>query len=323
LNYKGYSTGIWVFGKTPDRFCVSGYKIDRSIEKSLDRIASVPELTGVMMHYPQPINENNINDIEKMLQDRGLHLASCDVDLFSDPIFNCGSLMSENNTLRKKAIEYSKKAMDIAEYLGARDMNLWPGQDGFDYPFQINYSLQWDLLIKSLTEIANYNPRVNLSLEYKLREPRTHSTIYSSGVALYLAHKTGCSNVGVTLDLGHSFNCKESPANVLALLDKFNKLFILHLNDNYRDWDDDMAVGTVHFWETIEFIYYLNLSKYDGWLGLDIFPYREDAAEACDFSIKNIQTMLKIVNRINLNQLHRIQKEANAIESIRYIQSLM
>ena len=242
------------------------------------------------------------------------------MDLFSDPIFARGSLMSEDSELRKKAIDYSKKAMDIAEYLEAGVMNLWPGQDGFDYPFQINYVAQWNLLVEALIEIAQHNPRVRLSLEYKLREPRTHSTIYSSGAALYLSHATGCSNVGVTVDLGHSFNCKESPANVVALLDKFEKLFVLHLNDNYRDWDDDMAVGSVHFWETLEFIYYLNLSSYEGWLGLDIFPYREDSAEACRFSIENIQYMLEVVNKIDLKTLHQIQKEANSL-AMRYIEA--
>jgi len=323
MKSKGFSTGIWVFGATPDRFCVSGYKPGGSIEESLDRIAAVPDLNGVMMHCPQPINDRNVDTIKGALQERGLQLACCDVDLFSDPIFARGSLMSENEELRKKAIALSKMAMDIAEYLGAGVMNLWPGQDGFDYPFQINYAAQWNLLLDALVEIAQHNPRVNLSLEYKLREPRTHSTIYSSGTALYLAQATGCPNVGVTIDLGHSFNCKESPANVVALLDKFQKLFILHLNDNYRDWDDDMAVGSVHFWETLEFIYYLNRSNYEGWLGLDIFPYREDAALACEFSIQNIKYMLEVANRIDINRLQTLQKEANALEAMRYLNSLL
>ena len=110
---------------------------------------------------------------------------------------------------------------------------------------------------------------------------------------------------------------------MVALLDKFEKLFVLHLNDNYRDWDDDMAVGSVHFWETLEFIYYLNLSSYEGWLGLDIFPYREDSAEACRYSIENIQYMLEVVKKIDLKTLHQIQKEANSLEAMRYIGSLL
>ncbi len=213
--------------------------------------------------------------------------------------------------------------MDMAEYLGAEIMNLWPGQDGFDYPFQIDYRAQWELLTQALREIAEHNPRVKLSLEYKLREPRTHSTIANAGVALFLAQVTGLPNVGVTIDLGHSFNCKESPGNVVAFLDHYGKLFALHLNDNFRDWDDDMAVGVVHFWETLEFLYYLYHSNYEGWLGLDIFPYREDPTMACQVSIENITSMLSVVEKIDVVTLREMQKKADGLSAMRYVKSLL
>lgn len=323
MKSKGFATGIWVFGACPDRFCVKGYKEEVPIEKALDAIASVGNLKGVIMHYPSPINEDTAERLKKELDVRGLSLASCDVDLFGDPLFALGSLMSQREGVRKRAIELAKKAMDMAEYFGAEVMNLWPGQDGFDYPFQIDYRAQWDLLIEALREIAGHNPRVKLSLEYKLREPRTHSTIASSGIALFLAQEAGLPNIGVTIDLGHSFNCKESPGNVVALLDRFGKLFVLHLNDNFRDWDDDMAVGTVHFFETLEFLYYLFHSRYEGWLGLDIFPYRENPVLACQVSIENITMMLEIVQKIDVATLRAYQKEADALSAFRYIRSLL
>jgi len=320
---KGFATGIWVFGACPDRFCPRGYKEDVPLEKALDAIASVPDLKGVMMHYPGPINEDTAEKVKRELDARGLALASCDVDLFGDPVFALGSLMSEREGVRRRAIELAKRAMDMAEYFGAEVMNLWPGQDGFDYPFQIDYRAQWDLLIEALREIASHNPRVKLSLEYKLREPRTHSTISNAGVALFLAREVNLPNVGVTIDLGHSYNCKESPGNVVALLDRFGKLFALHLNDNFRDWDDDLAVGTVHFFENLEFLYYLYHSNYEGWLGLDIFPYREDGKVACQVSIENITMMLSVVEKIDVATLRAYQKEADALGAFRYIRSLL
>lgn len=323
MKSKGFATGIWVFGSCPDRYCVRGYKEGFSLEMALDKIAAIDGLRGVIMHYPHPLNEQTVEAIKKELERRNLRLASCDVDLFGDPMFALGSLMSENEGLRKKAIDMSKKAMDMAEYLGAEVMNLWPGQDGFDYPFQIDYRAQWELLIQALREIAEHNPRVKLSLEYKLREPRTHSTIANAGVALFLAQVTGLPNVGVTIDLGHSFNCKESPGNVVAFLDHYGKLFALHLNDNFRDWDDDMAVGVVHFWETLEFLYYLYHSNYEGWLGLDIFPYREDPTMACQVSIENITSMLSVVEKIDVVTLREMQKKADGLSAMRYVKSLL
>ncbi len=323
MKNRGFATGIWVFGACPDRYCVQGYKEGFSLQAALDKIAAIEGLQGVIMHYPSPIHEDTVETIKRELEQRNLQLASCDVDLFGDPVFALGSLMSENEELRRKAIAMSKKAMDMAEYLGAEVMNLWPGQDGFDYPFQIDYRAQWELLISALQEIAQHNPRVKLSLEYKLREPRTHSTIFGSGVALFLAQTVGLPNIGVTIDLGHSFNCKESPGNVFTLLDRYGKLFALHLNDNFRDWDDDMAVGVVHFWETLEFLYYLEHSNYEGWLGLDIFPYREDPTLACRVSIENINMMLAVVRKIDIATLREMQKRADGLSALRYIRGLL
>ncbi len=323
MKFKGFATGVWVFGACPDRFCTGGYKKSSTLEESLDQIAAVEDLTGVMIHYPAPLNFQNADYIRKELEKRGLKVASCDVDLFGDPFFAKGSLISEKKEVREKAIQLAKDTMDIAEEMGSEIMNLWPGQDGFDYPFQIDYRAQWDLLVDALQEIAAHNPRVKLSLEYKLREPRTHSTISTSGVALFLSLTANVPNIGVTIDFGHALNCKESPGNVVAMLDKYGKLFALHLNDNFRDWDDDMAVGTVHLIETLEFFYYLNNSQYTGWLGLDIFPYREDPALACQVSIENIKYLLQIVEKIDVSKLRELQKEANALEILRYMRELL
>jgi len=35
-------------------------------------------------------------------------------------------------------------------------INVWPAQDGFDYPFSAIYNKAWDYLIKSLSEVMEY-----------------------------------------------------------------------------------------------------------------------------------------------------------------------
>lgn len=324
MNIKGFAFGIGTFGSCPDRFCTDGYKNNLSIEETIDKISSLKEVAGVMINYPTSLNENNASNLKKMIDDKGLIVSSCDADIYTQAEFALGSLTSENETVRNKAIDLCKRAMDMAEYMNADTMNLWPGQDGFDYTFQTDYYQQWQLLIDAVNKIGNHNPRIKLCLEYKLREPRTHLIINNAGVALHLAQMSGLPNVGVTIDLGHSFNCKESPGNTVAMLDLYKKLFMVHLNDNYRDWDDDMVVGTVHFWETLEFFYYLDRSNYQGWFNLDIYPYRENPLIACQTSVDNINFILKIVNKIDsFKTLKTYQKEADALSAFRYIKSLI
>jgi len=43
----------------------------------------------------------------------------------------------------------------------------------------------------------------------------------------------------------------ENPAEAVYLLASSGKLYHTHFNDNYRDWDHDMIVGSVHLWELV------------------------------------------------------------------------
>ena len=62
----------------------------------------------------------------------------------------------------------------------------------------------------------------------------------------------GVYNVGIVLDLGHSFFAKETPADVLQMVARRDKLVSVEVNDNWREWDDDMSIGSVNLIETLE-----------------------------------------------------------------------
>ena len=59
----------------------------------------------------------------------------------------------------------------------------------------------------------------------------------------------------------------------------------MHFNDNHTTTDDDMIVGTVHTIAYLEMLYWLDRCDYKGWLSMDQYPYREDAAGAIGESI--------------------------------------
>jgi xylose isomerase len=82
------------------------------------------------------------------------------------------------------------------------------------------------------------------------------------------------------------------------------------MNDAYGDWDDDMVAGSVHIQESLEFLYYLDIMKYDGWIGLDIFPFRMDGRTAADLCVKNLKSLENILDRIDKSKLK------NALESL-------
>ena len=59
------------------------------------------------------------------------------------------------------------------------------------------------------------------------------------------------------------------------MLMRYKRLVGVHVNDNFGLADDDIMVGSVHFWSLLEFLLVLEETGYDGWISLDIVPRRE------------------------------------------------
>jgi len=235
--------------------------------------------------------------VKSLLQETGLELATLEAGIYPDRKWKLGTLTSPDPGIRREAIALSKRALELTAELGAADLLFWPGQDGFDYPFQVDYQESWKLLIDGLGEIAAHQPSVRISIEYKPKEPRTNIYVRNAGVILYLLKTLDMPNVGATLDYGHSLVAGENPAEAAVLLTREGKLFQIHVNDNYRDWDHDLIVGVVSFWETLEFFYWLEKLGYDGWLIMDVFPYREDGMAAFQQCVRNIENVWMSPNR--------------------------
>jgi xylose isomerase len=73
-----------------------------------------------------------------------------------------------------------------------------------------------------------------------------------------------------------------------------------NLVDNYRLWDDDMIVGSVHTIEYLDLLYWLDRVGYDGNLSLDQCPYREEPEEAITESVLWLQAMCTLVERMGM-----------------------
>jgi xylose isomerase len=110
---------------------------------------------------------------------------------------------------------------------------------------------------------------------------RTWTHMFSRVATTLLAIQAmGVDNVGIVFDSGHSFLAKETPAEAVQLAARHGRLTSVEVNDNWRDWDDDMAVGSVHLIETLEFLLALRKIGWDQVILLDQFPFREDPVAA-------------------------------------------
>ena len=320
-NHK-FGACLPTFGSCADRYCLSGYGGGGStMEEMLDLALKVEGLDGLELVGNWHVNDENIKDVAKKFSERKLAISMLVPDLWTQAKWGKGSLAAPNAATRSAAKDEVKKVMDWAAELDCPYIDVWPGQDGFDYCFQADYIEAWKWLGDGLAECADHNDKVRILVEYKPKEPRTHCFVDHVGTTLMLLKDL--DKVGVLLDWGHAFQGGENVAQAAALLSAHGKLDYLHLNDNYRSWDDDMMVGALHLVEYLELVYWLKRVDYRGWITLDIFPYREDGVPAATECREWIEGFFRAVDRVGMDALTQAIKEADATKSSKLVRQAL
>jgi xylose isomerase len=311
-----FSANINTFNACADRYVLSGYGQRLTTEQLIEAATKVPGLVGVELVGLWHVNDENVEQIRRQVADAGFVVTCVTPDIWASGKWGWGSFASNDAKIRAEAVHEVKKSMEWAKQLGCEVVDLWFGQDGYDYPFQADYPLAWDRIIAGTLECADHLPDVKIVLEYKPKEPRTHCFIGTVGKTLLLVDKVNRPNVGAMVDIGHALMAYENVAESAALLQYFgNKLFYMHFNDNWRLWDDDMTVGSVHTIEMLELIYWLDRMNYDGWYALDIFPYRENGIRAATESIKWIEGLHALLDKIGRDRIREIIACGDAMEA--------
>lgn len=316
----GYSFGACLpaFASCADRFCLSGYGGGATtVTGMMDLATTVEGLQGVELISNWHVNDETIETRGKELRERGLACCMVIPDLWTQAKWGRGSLCAADPDIRQAAIAEVKRSMDWAAGLGCSYVDVWLGQDGYDYPLQADFEKAWEWAVEGLRECADHRSDVEVLVEYKYREPRTHIFINSAAKCLLLLDEVDRPNTGVLLDVGHALAGGENMAEAFALLQANgrNRCHYLHFNDNYRDWDDDMIPASVHLVEYLELFYWIRRTGYEGWLTMDIFPYREDGVGAARESLARVKALIALVDRIGLKRIGEVLDKSDAILS--------
>jgi len=316
LNLK-YAIEASVFWPPADRVVSSGYKESIEAKDVYTLVKLVEGVDGVELYFPYDFQD--VTSMKKIVQDKGLRVSAVGIGNFGEAKWQHGGSTSFDPVVRKAAMDVSKKTVDAASELGAGVVVFWPAHDGYDYYFQTDYQRKWDMLVEDLAELAARNQDITIGIEYKPKEPRTHQIISNAAKALRLSKETGCDNVGVIMDIGHSILAHENPAEEAVYLMNQKRLVHLHSNDNYADWDYDMIPGSVHFWEQIELFYWLNKLGYAGWINFDICPFREDAVKACSLSIRHTKKMVDFAQKLEDSVIEKVIADNDSLAAQEYL----
>ena len=298
------------------------YHPNQSIMEIIRKAGTIKGIDGLELCYPSDFE--NIAGLKKAMAEAGLGVSAINVRSRRQDKWFRGSFTSSDAKEREEVIDEFRTAMDVALEIGTNRITTCPLNDGHDYVFEMNYFDAYNYAEETFSAICEHNRDVKICIEYKRSDPRTRCLLGSAGETLSFCQSVDASNLGITLDIGHSLLSGERPAQSVALLHRANKLFYAHLNDNDRTWDWDMLPGAFHLLEFIEFHYYLKLAGYDNdWFAYDVFAKEVNLEDHFRLVAKLTRKIENLASRIDQTEIQQLMNERNPNKSLEYIYDKM
>jgi xylose isomerase len=317
------SLGIWAFGTMATRFVPSGYKPELANETTVDRVRRAVEglgdlIDGYEFHYPQELSEENLDQVRDALDGHDVYCLATGLHL--NARFGRGGLISPDEATRAEALRLTLEAIDFAGELGANFI-IWPGIEGYNYPFQTPYRESWAWFVDGIGQAAERcrERGIQLFLEHKNSEPAMKILMRNIGMTLHVIHKLraqGFDNVKVNMDWQHLLMNGENLAENAAMLAAEGVLGHQHANSGWGTFDDDNMVGALAFMETLELAVELRRAGYGEngeRLGFDLYPYTEDAVGAVRRSVLQWRFIDEAASRIDDAALRAAQRQKDAV----------
>ncbi len=321
------SLGIWAFGPMITRFVPVGYQREHSYEtepvaekvhRGVEGLGDL--IDGYEFHYPNELSEENLAEVQAALGDHDIYCIASGLHL--DPRFGRGGLINPDGRLRAEARRIIRDAAEFAGSLGAH-LIIWPGGEGYNYPFQTPYVDSWRWLIEGIGEAAEVCAEhgVTLFLEHKNGEPAMKILMRNIGMALHVIHKLrgeGIDNVKINMDWQHLIMNGEHLPEYAAMLAAEGLLGHQHANSGWGITDDDNMVGATAFMETMELALELRRCGYGSngeRLGFDLYPYTEDQVGAVRRSVIQWRFIDSIAGRIDDAALREAQQRKDAVRA--------
>src|ERR671914_480836 len=319
------SLGIWALGPMVTRFVPGSYKPELTGETTVERVRRAVEglgdlIDGYEFHYPQELNAENLDEMRAALDGHDVYCLATGLHL--DHRFARGGLASPDDATRAEALRATLEAIDFSGEVGAHFI-IWPGVEGYNYPFQTPYAESWAWLVDGIGQAADRcrSHGIKLFLEHKNSEPAMKILMRNVGMTLHVIHKLraqGLDNVQVNMDWQHLIMNRESLGEYAALLAAEGLLGHQHANSGWGDFDDDNMVGATRFMETLELAVELRRARYGDngeRLGFDLYPYTEEAVGAVRRSVLQWRFIDSVAARIDDAALRDAQAEKDAVRA--------
>lgn len=308
-----FSAGIWFFSPANSRFHAK-YQRELSIEQRLDVAAKLKDdgLVALEAHYPNEINEQNVDLWKKFTRETGIRLITVIPLLFWDEQFEWGSLSNPIEKHRRAAIDRTIGALRMNRGLDTDFSVVWPGIDGYENCFGQDFAAMRARFVDGLVEAMDAVPGVRIAFEPKPYEPRGRILFGTTPEGILLGHmveaKLSATENRKLLKEGHAL-CAMNPevGHVLMGFEDLPYAFSWPLSEGrlaHSHWnsqplgnyDQDLNVGVISPEQCEALLYTMKMHGYRGHFGIDVNPERMPVETA----IRNSMDAIRAANdRIN------------------------
>jgi xylose isomerase len=306
-------------GKTKDRF--SEYGESKTPIEKINMVGQVKGVEGVEIIFPYECED--VDAVKKTLSDNNLVISAVNVNIKAEPNLVNGSSSVPDAIARHRAIEIIQQGKEMATQLGADKVTCCPLSDGYDYLFQLNYADAWKNMVAVFKTAAQYKPEIPLYLEYKSQETRVQCILDTVAKTICMIRDIDESNLGITIDYGHSIMVGESPAEAVCLAESSGIPYYIHVNDNNKKWDWDLIPASRNPWDYMEMFFYLKHFNYQGWLTADMSPIRLDYVNAFRRGVLATERIIKAVERLDQDNVLALMKSRKSLEIMEMLEAAL
>jgi len=316
-----FSAGVWFFwpggGRFNEAYVDEPESEDEWFDQLFEKAAELKKygLSGLEAHYPTEVDESNIDRYKEFEKQTGIGLVSIVPNLFYDRQWEWGSLSNPQDEIREKALERAKKTLELNKELDNDFAVMWPGNDGYELGFGIDFMNMRDRFCRGVAEAMDEVPGVGVALEPKPYEPRARILYGTTSEGILMAEKVesmlqneenleylqnGHSMVGLNPEVGHILMGYENMPYAFSLVMEYGKLFHTHWNSQpLGNYDQDQNVWAMSPEQTEAALYALKMHGYEGHFGIDINPARMPVERALINCFDAMKAARERINRLD------------------------
>lgn len=334
-----FSFGPWNIHDGADVF---GPPVRKKVETS-QKLAQYKKLgfDGVQFHDDDVVSSVDVphdrivkeaREMKKILDGEGLIPEFVAPRLWEDPRTIDGGYTANDPKDREYALERSRKAIDIANLIGTRNIVLWPAREGVYVNESKDHRLAAERFVAAVDMMLTYDQNIRVLGEMKPNEPMDHAYLPTTGHFLALCYKTiDPSRVGILIESAHALLAGLDPAIEMAYAIYHGKLWSVHLNDqNGLKFDEDRAFGAVNLKRAFDQVFVLYENDFGAageFVGLDVKALRTQKDETATRHLSNSRKIFldlaEVAKKLDRKKLEALRASRDYEELEYYIVSCL